>query len=78
MPCAAAISPRGDAATKLSIAVAGLRAAVEVGVPPGDGVRAVSKLVGVENAWQTLEEAKAERAEVIKGAKDGDAPASCS
>lgn len=61
---------RKEQAEKLSIAVAGLRAAVEVGVPPGDGVRAVSKLVGVENAWQTLEEAKAERAEVIKGAKD--------
>jgi hypothetical protein len=61
---------RKEQAERLSLAVAALRVAIEAGVPPGDASRAVSKLVGVENAWQLLEEAKAERAEAIKGAKE--------
>lgn len=54
----------------MAVALAGLRASMEEGIPVGEPARALAKLHRIEDAWQTLEEAKQARADAIKGAKE--------
>ena len=61
---------RAEMKEKLEARKAELRAAIEQPLSPGDTAGAVQKLRLVERAWQDLEEAKAEKAEAIKLAKD--------
>ena len=55
---------------KVAAATANLRAACEDGVAVGDTTKAMAKLKSVERAWSKLDEAKAERVENLKAAKD--------
>lgn len=61
---------RKEHAGFMSAALAGLRASMEEGIPVGEPARALAKLHRIEDAWQTLEEAKQARADAIKGAKE--------
>lgn len=54
----------------VAAAVSAMRAAMEDGVVVGDNARALSKLKNAEMAWQALDEAKAERVEAIKAARE--------
>jgi hypothetical protein len=55
---------------KVAAAVASMRACMEDGVTVGDNAKALAKLKAAERAWQKLDEAKAERAEALKAARD--------
>lgn len=55
---------------KVAAAVANMRACMEDGVAAGDNNKALAKLKAAERAWQKLDEAKAERAEALKAARD--------
>jgi hypothetical protein len=61
---------RKEHAGFMAVALAGLRASMEEGIPVGEPARALAKLHRIEDAWQTLEEAKQARADAIKGAKE--------
>jgi hypothetical protein len=61
---------RKEHAGFMAVALAGLRASMEEGIPVGEPARALAKLHRIEDAWQTLEEAKQARADAIKSAKE--------